>query len=293
MIVLHAHAKINLWLRIVAREQDTGYHQIETAFCRLRLSDELRFESLPEGFVLTVEGADLGEPADNLVTRAASAFRDETGLDPAVHVRLTKRIPAGAGLGGGSSDAATTLLALNRIHGWPLAGTALHEIACRLGADVPFFLSGAALALGWGRGDRLLGLPGPPAANVCLVCPPIPIPTADAYRALDVRHTAPPPMPLEPGVLRSWDEIAEHAHNDFESVASRWVGDFAAIRAALLDAGARLALLAGSGSAVFGVFDRSEPPRDALQALFPDAVTLVTGTIREPVPGVDPAPSHD
>ncbi len=293
MIVLHAHAKINLWLRILAREHGTGYHQIETAFCRLRLADELCLESVPEGFELTVEGTDLGPPDSNLVTRAAAAFRDATGIDPAVQVRLHKRIPAGAGLGGGSSDAATTLLALNRIHGWPLDGAALHRLACLLGADVPFFLGGAALALAWGRGDRLLSLPAPPAASVCLICPATPIPTADAYRAWDEAADCVPVPPLEPADLLSWETIAGRAHNDFEAVATRWIPDLAAIRGALLDAGARFARLTGSGSAVFGVFDLDPVPGEELQALFPDSVTLITSTFQEPVPGVDPPRSHD
>jgi 4-diphosphocytidyl-2-C-methyl-D-erythritol kinase len=292
MIVLHAHAKINLWLRILAREHGTGYHQIETAFCRLRLADELRFESMPEGFELTVEGADLGAPESNLVTRAAAAFREATDLDPAVRVRLHKRIPAGAGLGGGSSDAATTLLALNRIHGSPLDAAALHRVACGLGADVPFFLCGAALALAWGRGDRLLALPAPPSAGVCIVCPGTPIPTADAYRAWDAAP-APAPAPLELADMRSWDTIAARAHNDFEAVATRWIPRLAVIRGALLDAGARFARLTGSGSAVFGIFDRTAVPRDELQALCPDSVTLATETLKDPVPGVDPPLSRD
>lgn len=293
MVVLHAHAKINLWLRILAREQGTGYHQIETAFCRLRLADELCFESVPEGFELAVRGADLGPPERNLVTRTAAAFREAAGIDPAVRVRLQKRIPAGAGLGGASSDAATTLLALNRIHGWPLDGATLHRLACGLGADVPFFLGGTALALAWGRGDRLLSLPAPPAASVCLICPATPIPTADAYRALDEASGCAPAAPLGPADLLSWETIAARAHNDFETVAARWIPALAAIRGALLDGGARFALLTGSGSAVFGIFDRTPVPQDELQSLFPDSVTLVTETLEHAVPDVDPSLSRD
>ena len=100
MIALQAHAKINLWLRVLAREEATGYHQIETAFCALRLADDLAFENSGNGFELIVEGADLGDPDHNLVTRAAREFRDATGRETPVRVRLSKNIPVGAGLGG-------------------------------------------------------------------------------------------------------------------------------------------------------------------------------------------------
>lgn len=291
MIVLRAPAKVNLWLRILAREEGSGYHQIETAFCRLELADELVFETAPDGFSLTVEGAELGDPAKNLVSRAARAFGDAAAIDPRVRVRLRKRIPAGAGLGGGSSDAAATLLALNRIHGWPLDRTSLHAIACGLGADVPFFLSGASIAVGWGRGDRLLALPAPPAAAVLIVWPGTPIPTADAYAALTGTTSPSPQAPLSPDHLSTWAGIAGRAHNDFETVAPLWVPRFAGVRDALIGAGARIAMLAGSGSAVFGLFDdRDEVPADAIQSLFPEMVTLITRTAAAPLAAVDPTP---
>jgi 4-diphosphocytidyl-2-C-methyl-D-erythritol kinase len=292
MIALQAHAKINLWLRVLAREAATGYHQIETAFCALRLSDDLAFENSGNGFELIVEGADLGDPDHNLVTRAARAFRDATRCETPVRVRLTKNIPVGAGLGGGSSDAACTLIALNRIHGWPLSASALHGLACRLGADVPFFLSGAAMALAWGRGDRLLTVPAPAPATVVLICPATPVSTAAAYEAVSRAAPSLPVAPVASDDLLSWDAIAGCTHNDFERVVSRWIPDFARIRSAILDAGARFAHLAGSGSAVFGLF--LEPPGpallDHLQALFPEAVTLQTQTRATTQRGVDPPP---
>src|SRR5437870_911621 len=150
-----AHAKLNLFLRILARESPTGYHQIETAFALLDLADELVVTRTASGVALTVQGPDLGAPEQNLAVRAARAVLEATGHKFGVALELTKRIPVQSGLGGGSSDAAASLHAVNTLAGNAVPRHELLHVATRLGADVAFFASGAPAALAWGRGERL------------------------------------------------------------------------------------------------------------------------------------------
>jgi 4-diphosphocytidyl-2-C-methyl-D-erythritol kinase len=257
MIDVLAPAKINLHLRILARE-DSGYHSIETIFARIALADRLHLRESGPGIQLFVEGQDLGPVADNLVHRAATAFYQASRLTPALAIRLEKHIPAGAGLGGGSSDAAATLAALNLRHGRPLDPVALHRLALAIGSDVPFFLTGAGLVLAWGRGERCLRLPDPPDRNILLAVPSLSIGTAGAYELLAAHRAQrpqPPPAPLpDPDRLADWDVLAGIAANDFEDVLFALYPPLARLRDALADAGARPARLTGSGAAVFGIF---------------------------------------
>ena len=161
-----AHAKVNLFLRILARES-SGFHQVETAFALLELADELvlrRTGGAGGGISLDVQGAaDLGPADENLAVRAARMLLDATGNRFGVAITLIKRIPVRAGLGGGSSDAAATLHAVNALAGNAVPRQELMHFATRLGADVAFFASGAPLALAWGRGERQLRLAAPPS----------------------------------------------------------------------------------------------------------------------------------
>ena len=258
-------AKVNLFLRIVARE-DTGYHQIETLFQAVGLCDRVDARPGEEGITLEVRresgGADgegvigaLGDPEANTVMRAARAFYAATGLDPAVALMLTKSIPAGTGLGGGSSDAAGTLAALNAMHGSPLCPADLVAAGGRVGADVPFFSGGAATALAWGRGDRMLGCPSPPPAPIVLAVPRERISTAAAYREASAMLRLPAPAGALGSVgSQSWDALAALQWNDFEGAVFARLPAVAAVREAMSGAGATIARMTGSGSAVFGVF---------------------------------------
>jgi len=263
--LVRAPAKVNLTLRVLAREE-TGYHQIETLFCALELADTLELRTGGDGIRLEVEGAELGPVDDNLVVRAARAFERATGKSLDVGIRLRKEIPAGAGLGGGSSNAAATLDALNELHGRPLDDAALVELAADLGSDVAFFLCRSPLALAWGRGERLLPLPPLPRAQVLLAVPGFAIPTPEAYRDLaayraETRARAGAAViPL--GALASWEEVARAAANDFEPPTFRRFPELAELKRLLVEAGAHIALLSGSGSALFGIFP-DEKQRDA------------------------------
>lgn len=264
-VAVECPAKVNLFLRILARE-DTGYHQVETLLQAVGLHDRVEAHPADSGIGLKVVGrttapglgnlvAEVGEDANNTVTRAARAFYKATGIAPAVSLVLTKSIPAGTGLGGASSDAAGTLATLNALHGRPLEPDRLIEIGGTIGADVPFFCSGHATALAWGRGDRLLGCPPPPAATMVIAVPEVRIATADAYRDIASTLDLPArPMRLPDLAEGSWPAISALQINDFEAGAFARSPVLARARATLESEGAMVARMTGSGSAIFGVF---------------------------------------
>ena len=224
-----AQAKINLFLRVLAREA-SGYHQIETLFQRLALGDEVVIRTDVPGRSLDCRGAacppeGLGPVEQNLAWRAAVAFAEAAGWPSGFAIEIDKRIPVGGGLGGGSADAAAVLRALNALAPEPLATGRLLALALALGADVPFLVGDAAPALAWGRGERLLALPPLPERRVLLLQPPVGVATADAYRWLsDARDTMEPsPRVLTPGQLASWTDVAGLAENDFEGPVTEHV----------------------------------------------------------------------
>jgi 4-diphosphocytidyl-2-C-methyl-D-erythritol kinase len=285
-----ARAKVNLSLRVLAREAG-GFHQIETLFCALELADEIEVSVADDVVRLDVvappekpePAPDLGPPESNLALRAAAAFFDAAALPPRATIRLTKRIPAGAGLGGGSSDAAAVLRALNTLHGEPLGDAALLAVGARLGSDVPFFLAGASLALAWGRGGRLAPLPPLPSRPVLLAVPAERVATADAYADL-ARHrgddyvSGPAVLPA----ITGWDDVIAVAHNDFEETVFRRLPRLADLRGALLDAGALMARMTGTGSVVFGIFadaTDAETARTALARRSDDVDWVLTRTL--------------
>jgi len=198
---IDAPCKINLHLGIGKKRPD-GFHEISGIFASLALADTLRFECTGgEGeSVLSVNydpAAGVIKPENNLVLRALSLFRERTGFKNALNIDLDKRIPVGAGLGGGSSDAASTLLALNLLAGEPLSGEELKSLAALLGSDVPFFLdNGGGAAFVSGRGELVEPVKSPAGLWVVLVKPPFSSDTASAYRLLDEAREAAPEIPL-------------------------------------------------------------------------------------------------
>lgn len=286
-MVERAPAKINLDLRILSREPD-GYHRLETLFQALELHDVV--EARPaDALALEVEGdVDTGPAQDNLVLRAARAFLAAAPDAGPARLRLVKRIPAGAGLGGGSSDAAATLRALDALAGEPLGPQALREIGARLGSDVPFFLCGSPLARAQGRGERLTPLLPLPSAAVLVVDPGFPIATRDAFGWWDEhvaasggRHATPEPGRDDaPGTgPHDFEALAAYARNDFEPPVFARHPSLAALKRHLLDAGATLSLLSGSGSCVWAVFrddDRAAAAGARAGDLLPGARVLLT-----------------
>lgn len=263
-------AKVNLFLRVLGRRSD-GYHDIETLFQAVSLHDDLAMDLVAGGEVdLDVAGAELGPPKSNLAYLAARAVLDAAGSDMGLRVRLGKRIPAGAGLGGGSSDAAAALTCANALLGDPLEDAELADIAGRLGSDVPFFLGASTLALGSGRGERLEALPPLPDAHLVLVLPPVHVDTGWAYGALAEQRRGGGRAP-RPGwhgdVPRTWADVAGLAVNDFEAVVASAHREVVASLDALRMAGAMPALLSGSGSACFGIFADAGGARGAAEIL--------------------------
>jgi 4-diphosphocytidyl-2-C-methyl-D-erythritol kinase len=286
---LPAHAKLNLFLRVLAREAD-GFHGLETLFCLLDLADELRAERREgRGVTIEVQGPDVGPPADNLAVRAAAAVLAATGDTFAVHLTLTKRIPVRGGLGGGSSDAAAALVAVNRLAGNAVPRHELLQFAAKLGSDVPFFLAGGPLAVAWAHGDRLLRLPSLPSAPALVLTPAISIPTADAYGWLDEarqsmgRRGA---VALDLDALSTWGDIGRMAGNDFESVV---FGRHPPIRAAfeaLAGTHPLVCRMTGSGSALFAIYRSARDRDDARMMLGRKHGTLTPAeTLASPPPG--------
>lgn len=267
---VRAPAKLNLFLRVLGRETD-GYHGIETLFCLVDLADELAAERRDgSGATLEVEGAELGPAGENLAVRAAGLVLGATGNRFGVHLRLTKRIPVRAGLGGGSSDAAAALVAVNRLANDAVPRHELLQLAARLGSDVPFFLTRAPLALAWGRGERLLRLPPLPAAPVLLLTPPTSIATADAYGWVDeARHSAGRrgAVALDLDALAGWGDIGRMAGNDFESPVFGRHPEIRAAFEALVGTRPLLCRMSGSGSTLFAVYRTARDRDDAMMIL--------------------------
>ena len=281
-----APAKINLRLRVHELEE-TGFHRIDTLFCALELADELTIDVEDgRGVALEVDGPDLGPVESNLAVRAAREFLSAAELERGVAIRLRKRIPAGGGLGGGSSDAAAVLRALRSLVPDAVTAEALERIAARLGSDVPFFYRGEPLAVGSARGDVLLPAPILPSVPVLLVFPPFAVSTAAAYGWLDEdrargHDAAPAGAAGEAPPPATWDEAARSAANDFEGPVFRRHPELAVIRDALREAGASIALLSGSGSTLFGVFPDDAGVEAAVASLrgrAPDARLVATRT---------------
>jgi 4-diphosphocytidyl-2-C-methyl-D-erythritol kinase len=267
---LTAPAKINLFLRVLAREAD-GYHDLETLFCLVSLADELRAERREgHGVTIEVSGAELGPPDRNLAVRAAAMVLAATGERFAVHITLTKHIPVQSGLGGGSSDAAAALLGVNRLAESAIPRHELLQFAARLGADIPFFLSGAALALGWGRGERLLQLPPLPAAPALLLTPPTPVATAEAYGWVDAARQSAGrrgAVALDLDALSRWGDIGRLAGNDFESVVFGRHPEIRAAFEALAGTRPLVCRMSGSGSTLFAIYRSAGDREDARMRL--------------------------
>ena len=255
-LTLRCPAKLNLGLEVVARRAD-GYHEIRTLFQSIDLADGMQVEACGSGIEVQVEGADLPAGGGNLVHRAAEALAAHLGERRGARFLLHKRIPVGAGLGGGSSDAAVALMALDRLWGAELGPSGLTPLAEGLGSDVSYFLHGG-LCLGLGRGEKLFPVDWKvPALTFVLVCLPESLSTAQVYADLGASLTSGAKDSRLRRFLASalageeaWDVLA----NDLEEPAARRAPALTDVKSALRRKGARTALMSGSGPSVFGVF---------------------------------------
>jgi 4-diphosphocytidyl-2-C-methyl-D-erythritol kinase len=263
---VRAFAKINLDLRVLTKRAD-GFHDLRTVFHTISLADTLEIAFTPARRT-SIALDDALQIADNLCVRAARLAMDAMRATGKIEMRLAKRIPMGAGLGGGSSDAAAVLLALPVLAGRAIALPKLSDIGQQLGSDVPFFLLGGA-AVGIGRGSELFPLPDMAPQAGLLVAPSIHVNTAQAYRDLSPRLTQSTPhltMELQQNKIFSFQSLTWDpgslalARNDFEAVVFEQHPKLATLKRRLVRAGATAALMSGSGSALYGLF----PGRNAI-----------------------------
>lgn len=268
VLLARAFAKINLDLRVLARRAD-GYHEIRTVLQSIDLHDTIRMEA-SSGFEFHAPQGLGGE--DNLVVRAAREFERETGVAVRARITLDKRIPVGAGLGGGSADAAATIFGLERLTGRRLTAPSLQRCLGALGSDVPFFaVGGRAVAVG--RGDEVYPLEDDCEYALLLVVPGFGVRTAEAYSWLTVS----PSSPSIEGFCAQFAPGREggERRNDFEAPVFGRYPVLARIHAELIGRGAVRAALSGSGSVVYGVFSSKEAAEAAAQGMTGDFTTVI------------------
>jgi 4-diphosphocytidyl-2-C-methyl-D-erythritol kinase len=251
LLVWPAPAKLNLFLHVLGRRAD-GYHELQTAFQLLDFGDDLTFTSRADGEIHRPAGVAGLPEADDLVVRAARLLRSEMGTSRGVDIRVTKRIPVGGGLGGGSSDAATTLVALNHLWGGGLATEDLARLAARLGADVPVFVHGRS-AWAEGTGDRLMPLDLPDRWFL-VIHPGVPVPTAEIFAAPELtRNSAPITIScfLSGGGRNDCTQVVRTRYAEVGR-ALDWLGRHGEAR------------LTGTGACIFAAFDQAERARAVL-----------------------------
>ena len=291
-------AKINLCLRIVGRRAD-GYHELDSIFAAIDLCDRIDIhatdvrEQRDVSVRVRCDRSDVPSDATNLAARAAAIVLAERGLGGDVDLAITKHIPPGAGLGGGSSNAATVLTTLNDMLGLGVSGARLHALALALGADVPFFLTGGCARVR-GIGERVDLIPGWPGRALVLALPPVSVATAWAFRtyaaglfpnADEAARMAGQPT-LEPALLR----------NDLESAVLPAHPEIGRLKESFVASGATGAVMSGSGSAVMGLVPDGTPAETVAAALrdrHPEVVVWVVRILPPgPPPSVDPTPSY-
>lgn len=247
-LVLSAPAKINLWLKVLGKRQD-GFHAVETRMCPISIADEVSIQALPEGDGVKLTCSDTSLPVDesNLALKALRAFEQRTGIRRSWHLHLEKRVPSGAGLGGGSSDAAVVLRGLNQLTGSPLGVEDLCSIAGTIGSDIPFFVHGCTCDAS-GRGEVVQPVDFPHRLTVVLIKPPFGVPTPWAYKQWQTSAEI-------PGVCYSpqacaWGEMV----NDLERPVFAKHMLLPALKTWLLEQKeTQAALMSGSGSTMFAI----------------------------------------
>jgi len=283
-LVLRPSAKINLTLHVGARRAD-GYHDLRTLLQSVTIQDTLTFSERRGPFALACRTPGVPSDKSNLVWRAAQALwtaLGQSGEPRNAHVRLEKTIPAQAGLGGGSADAAAALVGLNRLWGGRLSRRDLMRLAATIGSDVPFFLQGGT-ALGTGRGEELYPVDDVERMGVIIVKPSVGVSTADAYAWLDADRAAAASAPPAPAgrsteVELGWPSGSIRLENDLMAPVIKRHPVIGELVDACLSLGASGALMSGSGSAVFGLFPDTRLARAAQQLRRPDWLVLVART---------------
>lgn len=277
---IKAPAKVNIYLKITGKRPD-GYHDILSIMVPVDLFDRLDLSLNDTGCIkLSSKGFDVPEDSTNLVYRAAeSFFKKIDAKNRGVDITLEKNIPVAAGLGGGSSDAAATLLALNELHACPLNSNNLHGLAVKLGADVPFFLE-AVPSIATGIGEKLEHIPNWPEFWYLIVTPPVKISTAWVYENFKMELTSNEYNYIRQTLKNDDFIISDILKNDLEKVTCTSFPVIAALKRKIMDAGAEGSIMSGSGSSVFGIFlsrEQAVSARDLLVSDNPRHISVVRG----------------
>ena len=263
-----ARAKINLGLDVKGR-MSNGYHEVKMIMQTVDIYDELEFKKGKNpDIILSVESHDeLGNISNNLIFRAAKLMKEYYGIKDGIEIHLRKRIPVAAGMAGGSTDAAVTMLAMDEMFGLECGREKLMELALRLGADIPYCIMGGT-ALAQGIGEKLTPLPKPPEASLLVVKPPLMVSTKWVYDTLDAGITKNHPdidgmvEAIKRGDL---DGIASRMGNVLENVTGHKYGIISDIKNLMIEKGALNALMSGSGPSVFGIYRQKQEAENAAE----------------------------
>ena len=293
MLRLRAPAKLNLYLRVLGRRSD-GYHEIETVFERINLADELTLEPQLSGLALTCTDPTLSCGEDNLIVQAARLLQRETNTQQGARIHLAKRIPIAAGLGGGSSDAASALVGLNQLWELGLPRERLVALAGQAGSDVAFFLAEALFAIGRGRGERCEAVHAAAALSHVLVVPQERLSTRDVYAGYAMAQgqgrltSAPPSITMVAHALHngSLSELAQGLWNDLEPEAIRRCPVISVIQSRLRSLGCPGVRLSGSGTSVFGLCATADHAQEIVARLRRDATPWRSEIIHTDHPSV-------
>lgn len=277
-----AYAKLNLTLDILGKRQD-GYHEVETVMQQITLYDEVEIDvETGEDWTLTCDWEEVPQDSANLAWIAAGVFYKAIGKDPqGIAIRITKRIPMGAGLAGGSADAAAVLRALNRHEGEPYTIWELARLGAKVGSDVPFCVLGGT-CFGTGRGEKLQQLIPMPQCFYCIAKPEFSVSTPALYQAFDEAETI--WHPDTKGMLKSLDQhdlmhVAGHVGNAMEALVAAEHPEIAEIKQTMQDCGALGVAMTGSGSAVFGIFDAFDMAAMASMQLMEKNMTYLSRNV--------------
>ena len=273
-----AYAKLNLTLDILNKRED-GYHEIESIMQQITLRDDIEIDlETGEDWKLECDWEDVPTDSENLAWKAAGLFYKTIGKDPqGITIRITKRIPMGAGLGGGSADAAAVLIALNRHEGEPFSKWDLARLGAKIGSDVPFCVTGGT-ALAKGRGEKVAQLLPMPQCFYCVAKPEFSVSTPELYAKWDAQEN--PYHPDTNNMGRSLDQqnllhVAGYLGNSFEPLVAAEHPEIEAIQSKMKDCGALGCAMTGSGSAVFGIFDAFDMAAMASMELMESCTTYL------------------
>jgi 4-diphosphocytidyl-2-C-methyl-D-erythritol kinase len=259
-------AKINLFLKVLKKRSD-GYHDIFSLMCPVSLYDSISFNFTGHGIGVSCNHPDVPEDETNLAFRAAALFFEQLGYRPSgLFMEIDKKIPVAAGLGGGSSNAATVLKALNKHFENPFSQEQLQKIGLAIGADVPFFILGKP-AIARGVGERLNVYGGLVDCKVILICPLIKVSTARVYKNLNLGLTNCKKKPKYPIFKNRNFDFGSNLYNDLETVATSWHPEILEVKNALVLQGAENVLMSGSGPTVFGLYKSMSRACEAVEKL--------------------------